>query len=331
MSELAPEALDRGSRPSKLMSLHDAVERYVHDGDSVFLGYTSWAGAFEREIVRQRKRHLVPVATVGSLLLPLAGCAQRLITSYILGARSPWFMQRLEAGEFQLEDYTNQTIALMFLAGALGVPFMPTKSMLGTDYLADGFYPQPNGFLGRDKLRVINSPFGDGQEQVLLLPALRPNVSCVHVQWADEDGNAAFWGGAGEVRWGLWASERIILSAEEIVPRAVLRSDPDRVIIPGLRVNAVVHLPFGALPWGVPGYYAGEARLIGAYFAGAQNAEVFDRFRDEWIDGLPDHAAFLDHLRERFGAGTLDALRADRTWEPERGIRYGWRGVGGDG
>src|SRR5581483_3883048 len=95
--------------PSKLMSLHDAVDGFVHDGDSVFLGYTSWAGALEREIIRQRKRHLVPVATVGSLLLPLAGCAERLISSYILGSRSPWFLRRLAAGEFQLEDYTNQT------------------------------------------------------------------------------------------------------------------------------------------------------------------------------------------------------------------------------
>ena len=325
MRDLSPDGLDRSTRPSKLMSLHDAVSAYVQDGDSIFLGYTSWAGALEREIVRQRKRHLVPLATVGSLLLPLAGCAERIVSAYLLGARSPWFMQRLAAGEFQIEDYTNQTIALMFLAGALGVPFMPTKSLLGSDYLSDRYLPQPHGFLGLDKARVIDSPFGAGMEKVALVPALRPSVSCVHVQWADEDGNAAFWGGAGEVRWALWASERIILSAEEIVPRAVLRSDPDRVIIPGFRVNAVVHLPYGALPWGLAGYYRGEDRLTGEYFVGARSEESFAALLAEWIDGLPDHDAFLEHLAERYGPQALETLQVNRTWEPVRGIRYGWR------
>jgi acyl CoA:acetate/3-ketoacid CoA transferase alpha subunit len=104
--------------PSKLMPGRDAVARFVHDGDSVFLGYTSWANALEWEIARQRKRHLTPIATVGSILLPLLGCADRLITAYALGAFSPWFKQRLQTGEWQVEDYTNQTIVLMFMAGA---------------------------------------------------------------------------------------------------------------------------------------------------------------------------------------------------------------------
>jgi glutaconate CoA-transferase subunit A len=147
----------------------------------------------------------------------------------------------------------------------------------------------------------------------------------VHVQWADEDGNAAFWGGAGEVRWGLWASERIVLSAEEIVPREVLRSDPDRTIIPGFRVNAVVHLPYGALPWGLPSYYSVEGRLTIEYFARAREEESFRTFLDEWVDGLPDHDAFLAHFRERYGDDALEALAADRTWEPVRVPRYGWR------
>jgi glutaconate CoA-transferase, subunit A len=256
-------------------------------------------------------------------LLPLAGCADRLITAYMLGARSPWFMQRLRDGEFKVEDYTNQTVALMFLAGALGIPFIPTRSMLGSDYVSERYLPQPFGFLGEQKLKVIASPFSD--EPVVLLPALRPDVSCVHVQWADEEGNAAFWGGHGEVRWGLWASERIIISADEIVPPSVLRSDPHRTIIPGYRVNAVVHLPFGALPWGLPGYYRGHAPLLGESLIKARAAEPFAEFLAEWIDGLPDHDAFLAHFSERFGEAALDDAQVDRTWEPERPIRYGWK------
>lgn len=311
-------------RGPKLMSAHDAVAQYVRDGDSVFLGYTSWACALEWEIARQRRRGLASIGTTTSILLPLLGCADRMITAYALGALSPWFRERLAAGEWQIDDYTNQTIALMFMAGALGIPFIPTRSMLGTDFAGPHYYPQPNSFLGANKLRVIASPF-DGDERVVALPALRPNVSCVHVQWADEEGNAAFWGGHGEVRWALWASERIIISAEEIVPARVLRSDPHRVTVPGFMVDAVVHMPFGATPWGLPGYYGGARKLSAEYFAAMRSEEAFAPFVARWIDGTPDHAAFLALFEAHYGASSLDELRVDRTWQPERAITYGWK------
>lgn len=305
------------------MSAHEAVARFVHDGDSVFLGYTSWANALEWEIARQRKRRLTSLATIGSFLLPLLGCCDRIFAAYALGAQLPWFRERLAAGEWQIEDYTNQAIAMMFMAGALGIPFIPTRSMLGTDFITDKFYPQPKGFLGKDKLRVIESPFGG--EKVVALPALRPDVSCIHVQWADEEGNAAFWGGHGEVRWGLWASKRIIISAEEIVPASVLRSDPHRVTVPGFMVDAVVHMPFGAVPFALPGYYGASRQLSAEYLGGMRAKETFDEVVARWIDGCAGHDAVLALYEQRFGAGSLDALRADRTWEPERTIRYGWK------
>lgn len=86
-----PPAPAREKRGNKLMTAREAVSRFVHDGDSVFLGYTSWATALEWEIARQQKKRLMPVATVGSILLPLAGCADRIVTAYALGAQSPWF------------------------------------------------------------------------------------------------------------------------------------------------------------------------------------------------------------------------------------------------
>lgn len=321
-----PELPLESPRASKLMSAKEAVGRFVEDGDSVFLGYTSWAAALEREIARQRKRDLTVVATVGSLMLPLAGCANKLITAYALGAGSPWFMERYQAGEFQIEDYTNQTVAMMFMAGALGLPFIPTRSFLGSDYLREDFLPQPGGFLGEEKMKVMTSPF-EGGEQVVALPAVRPDVSCVHVQWADEDGNAAFWGGDGEVRWGLWASEKIIISAEEIVPRGVLRSDPHRTTVPGLMVDAVVHMPFGATPWGVAGYYAPDGKLQAETLGNMRTEEGFGQVMERWVDGIEDHNAFIAKHAEVFGEGALDALRVDQTWEPERPIRYGWRSV----
>lgn len=308
---------------SKLMSARDAVRQFVHDGDSVFLGYSSWACALEWEIARQRKQHLTSVGTMGSILLPLLGCADRIITAYALGATSPWFKERLAAGEWQIEDYTNQSIALMFMAGALGLPFIPTRSMLGSDFVSERYLPQPTGFLGDDKMRVMESPF-DGRPAVVL-PPMRPDVSCIHVQWADEEGNAAFWGGHGEVRWAAWASKRVVISAEEIVPSSVLRSDPHRVTIPGFMVDAVVHMPFGALPWGLPGYYGGARKLQAAYFAGMRDPDAFAGLLHNWIDGCADHAAFLARFEERFGPDALDGVRVDRTWQPECSITYGWR------
>lgn len=307
---------------SKLMSARDAVREYVHDGDKVFLGYTTWATALEWEIARQRKQDLVPIAITSSAILPLAGCSKRIITAYLSTARSPWFMERFEAGEFQIEDYSNLSISLMLMAGALGLPFMPTRSLLGTDYLSSRYLPQPRGFLGDKKAQVIQSPFGG--EDVVALPALKPDVSCVHVQWADEEGNAAFWGGHGEVKWALWASERIVISADEIVPAGVLRSDPHRTIIPGFRVDAVVHTPFGALPSGLPGYYRDATPLQVERGAAIRSREGFEAFMAEWIDGCSDHEAFLAHYRERFGDEALESLRCDRTWEPARPIQYGW-------
>ena len=323
MAATLPPIVERRPARSKLMSARDAVREYVHDGDKVFLGYTTWATALEWEMARQRKQDLIPIAITSSAILPLAGCSKRIITAYLTTARSPWFTERFEAGEFEVEDYSNQSIALMLMAGALGLPFIPTKTLLGTDYLSARYLPQPHGFLGAKKAQVMQSPF-DGND-VVALPALRPGVSCVHVQWADEEGNAAFWGGYGEVKWALWASERIVISADEIVPVGVLRSDPQRTIIPGFRVNAVVHTPFGALPTGLPGYYRESMALQVERGGALRSRESFEAFMAEWIDGCDDHEAFLAHFRERFGDDALEALRCDRTWEPARPIRYGWR------
>ena len=303
------------------MTAREAVERFVHDGDSVFFGLTSWATALEWEVARQHKRHLMGVGAVGTVLLPLLGSVDRLITSFASGVSSPWFRERWLAGEWRIEDYTNQSISLMFMAGSLGIPFIPTRSMLGSDYVSDQYLPQPNGFLGEGKMQVMESPFGG--EKVVALPAVRPDVSLIHVQWADEEGNAALWGTEADVRWGLWASKCVVISAHEIVPSSVLRSDPHRVTIPGFMVDAVVHQPFGALPAKLPGYYGEHAAFSRDYHGAMRDETAFRAMVAEWVEGCADHEAFLAKVVERYGP--LDALAADRTWEPERPVRYGWK------
>ena len=203
------------------------------------------------------------------------------------------------------------------------MPYIPTRTMLGSDYVGERYCPQPHGFLGDDKFKLVESPF-DGSK-ALALPAVRPDVACIHVQLADEEGNAVFFGGYGEVRWGLWAAKRIVISAEEIVPRGVLRSDPQRNVVPGFMVDAVVHLPYGVLPSGLPGCYRPENRLQAETAKGMQSEEGLREFMATWIDGIPDHDAFLEQFRERFG--DPEQLRANRRWNPARPLDYGWNAL----
>jgi glutaconate CoA-transferase subunit A len=312
---------------ARLMSLHDAVERFVSDGDVVYAGYTSVAYALCYEIIRQRKRGLDVVGgSVGGqgTLLFLAGCADRTRTGYIGGALQPGAVTEAMAdGRLRYEDYSNQAIALMLMAGALGIPFIPTRSFLGSDYLRPEFQDHPGGFLGPRKWVQMESPF-DG-EPVVLLPALRPDVAVVHAQRADEEGNVQMWGHLGDARWALWAARKVIVSVEEIVPASVVRSDPSRTVVPGFRVSAVVHVPYGAHPTSIAGYYDYDYAFLGSAMRNVgRGRKEYEAFAAEWIDGVADHAAYVDHYREVFGSTALEGLAARAGTRPEAGVWYGY-------
>ncbi len=312
---------------SKLMSVHDAVERFVGDGDVIYAGYTSVAYGLCYEIIRQRKRRLDIVgASVGgqATLFFLAGCADRTRTGYIGGALRPGAVTRAMAeGRLRYEDYSNQAIALMLMAGALGIPFIPTRSFLGTDYLRPEYQDHPGGFLGQQKWAQMDSPF-DGQP-VVLLPALRPDVAVLHAQRADEEGNIQMWGHLGDARWAFWAARKVIVSVEEVVPASVIRSDPSRTVVPGFRVSAVVHLPFGAHPTSIAGYYDYDYGFSASVMRNAgRSQEDYEAFAAEWIDGVADHAAYIEHYREVFGQDALDGLAASSGTTPQDGVRYGY-------
>jgi len=309
----------------KLMSAREAVSRFVADGDVVYAGYTSVAMGLTREVIRQRKRDLDIVG--GSVGMPgtqlfMAGCSKRTRTGYIGAALRPGVIQdRMSAGDFEYEDYSNQAIALMLMAGALGIPFIPTRSFLGTDYLNPEFVDHPGGFLGKQKWAEMESPF-DGQK-VVLLPALRPDVALLHAQRADDEGNVQVWGHLGDARWAYWAAKKVIVSVEEVVPREVVRNDPSRTVVPGFRVSAVVHLPWGAHPTGFAGYYDFDYAFQATVFAGiVRSQERFDAYASEWVDGLADHDAYLAHVRAVFGDDTFDRLKATRGHSPAPGINY---------
>ena len=300
---LTPDA-DVHPHRNKLMTAREAVDRFVDDGDVVYTGYSTQVPyALTHEIIRRRRRNLDVVgASLGPQVtqLVLAGCCSRVRTGYISGALRPGpLTEMMASGALQFEDYSNGAIAVMLMAGAMRFPFVPMKWFLGSDYLKPENRAHAASFLGEAKWRVIDSPF-DG-DRYLALPALRPDVTMMHFQRADVYGNVQGWGALGDARWALWAAEKVIVSVEEIVPTAVVRRDPSRTLVPGARVAAVVHAPGGAHPTAVAGYYDSDYSFIRLAALAYEGRDQFDAFAAEWIYGRPDRAAYMGHLRERFG------------------------------
>lgn len=280
---------------SKLTSLSDAIERYVGDGASVVMSAALEAlipFAAGHEIIRQEKRDLTLIAPISDVLFDQligAGCATTIAAAWVGNVSAGLGHNYRRAAEngiphrLTIQDHSNFSISLALLAAGLGVPYLPTRSLLGTDIL------ETNG-----TFKVQTSPF-DG-EPLVLVPAVIPDVAILHVQRADEDGNAHAWGNLGFSREALMAARRTILVAEEIVPRAVTGSDPNRVLGPSGKVVAVVHEPGGAHPAPVQGYYNRDHALFHSYHGATRTREGWESWKREWIDDLPTRGAYLEHL-----------------------------------
>ncbi len=309
---------------SKVMSEREAVERFVADGDSVYVGYTSVAYGLTHEIIRQQRRNLECLGgSVGpqATLLFMAGCSDRVRSGYIAGALRPGAVtDMMNDGRLQFEDYSNQAIALMLMAGALGIPFIPTRSFLGTDYLRPEYQEHPGGIPGSKKWEVMDSPF-DGQK-VVLLPALTPDVAILHAHRADEDGNVQLWGHMGDAKWAFWAAKKPIVSVEEIVSREVIRDDPGRTVVPGFCVAAVVHMPWGAHPSPFVGHYDADYAFHAKEMSHIGQPEGYETFAAEWIHGVADRADYIRKHVDTFGKDALDAARVDAGPWPEPDVSY---------
>jgi glutaconate CoA-transferase subunit A len=311
---------------SKLMSAAEAVSRFVKDGDTIYAGYTTVSYALCYELIRQQRKEIeivgASIGLQGSLWF-YSGVANRVKTGYIGGALRPGVVQdMMRDGRLKYEDYTNQNLALMLMAGALGMPFVPTRSLLGTDYLLRRNLHHPGGYEGEKKLYEMESPFNG--ERVVLLPAVKPDVTLYHCQWADEDGNVINWGAHGDARWGMWAAKHTIVSVEEIVPREVTRSDPNRVVVPGFKVSAVVHAPWGAHPTAVAGYYDNDYAFMRNTGIAQVSSEALDGYLADWVHGCPDRESYIRKYVEVFGEGQLDNVRAKGDLRPIREINYAY-------
>jgi glutaconate CoA-transferase subunit A len=276
---------------SKICTLSEAIGEYVHDGDTVFCaGFTHLIPfAAGHEIIRQGKRDLTLARATPDLIydqMVAAGCAKKLIFSYIgnPGVGSLRIVrEELEAGRLEWEEYSHFGMISRLQAGAAGLPFMPMNQTAATDLE----HNNPN-------IRRVQDPYSG--RDVITVPALNPDVGIIHVQRADKNGNAQVWGILGEQKEAAFASLNVIITAEEIVDEEVIRSDPNRTLIPGLIVKAVCLVPHCAHPSYTQGYYDRDNMFYLNWDKISEDRASVKAWLDEWVFGVKDAGEYWQKL-----------------------------------
>jgi glutaconate CoA-transferase subunit A len=278
---------------SKLMSLSQAIAGTVHDGDLVYAsGFTHLIPfAAGHEIIRQKKRDLVLARATPDLIydqMVAAGCARKVIFSYMgnPGVGSLRLVRAaIEQGLLEWEEYSHFGMITRLQAGASGLPFLPMNQTGATD-------------LENANPRIKRIPDPYGGKDVIVVPALNPDVAIVHVQRADSDGNAHLWGILGEQKEAAFAARKVILTAEEIVDPEVIRSDPNRTMIPALVVDAVCHVPHACHPSYAQGYYDRDNEFYLQWDKISQSPAAVDSWLEEWVYGVRDREQYYEKLGE---------------------------------
>jgi glutaconate CoA-transferase subunit A len=285
--------------PGKVASMRDAVAELVRDGDTVAIeGFTHLIGfSAGHEIIRQRKRDLTLARMTPDLVydqMIAGGVARKLIFSWLgnpgVGGLNA-IRRRIEpasVGEgtpLEVEEYSHFGMVSRYTAGAANLPFMPLRSYFETDL------PKANPLI-----RPIKSPYSD--EVVYAVPPLNPDVTVIHAQRADSNGNTQIWGLLGCQKEAAFAADRVIVVVEELVEESVVRADPNRTVLPGLIVDAVVVDPFGAHPSYVQGAYDRDNRFYLDWDPISRDEEKTQAWLREWVYDLPDRAAYVQKLGE---------------------------------
>lgn len=285
---------------SKTASMRDAIADLVRDGDTVAIeGFTHLiCFAAGHEIIRQRKRDLTLCRLTPDVIYDQmigAGVARKLVFSWMgnPGVGSLHAIRRATEGDtptLELEEYSHFGMVGRYTAGAMKLPFFPLRSYFETDL------PRAN-----PRIRPVASPFGD--EVVYAVPPLYPDVTIVHAQRADVAGNTQIWGLPGCQKEAAFAAERVIVVVEELVPEEVIRADPNRTVIPGLVVDAVVVEPFGAHPSYAQGHYDRDNRFYLDWELISRDEAALDAWLHEWVLGVADRAEYTHKLgQERVAA-----------------------------
>ena len=300
---------------SKLVTMEEAVRRYVRDGDAIVIeGFTPLISfAAGHEIIRQRRRDLTLCRLTPDLVYDQmigAGCASKLVFSWAgnPGAGPLYALRRAVEegvpGPLELEEYSHFGMVARMTAGASRLPFFPLRDYQGSDL------PRVNPMI-----RTVTCPFTG--EELAAVPALNPDVAIVHVQRADAGGNAQVWGLMGVQKEAAFAARDAIVVAEEIVDESVIRADPNRTLIPGMIVKAVVHEPFGCHPSYAQGYYDRDNDFYVAWRGISKDAARLEDYLGEGVYGVRDRAEYVEKLGDR--AARLRAR--DRFCSP---VNYGY-------
>lgn len=278
-----------------------AVSDALSDGDSLYLGGFTHLIPFAagHEIIRQEYERLNLVRATPDLVydrMIAAGCADHVIFSWagnpgVGGLRA--FRRAVEDDvpcPIMLDEYSHFALVSRLEAGARDLPFAPLRTFVGSDY------PEHN-----DNIRFVGNPYDEGVDEIPTVPPLNPDVAVVRAQRADADGNGQLWGIVGEITEAAFAAETVILSVEEIVDERVVRSDPNRTLVPGAVVDYVVEEPYGSHPSYAQGYYDRDNEAYLAWDEASQTHESTQEWLDEWVYGVADHDEYLRKLdTERF-------------------------------
>ncbi|MFO7643148.1 MAG: CoA-transferase [Desulfosarcina sp.] len=281
----------------KVTSMQDAIRRYVKDGDSIAIeGFTAFiCFSAAHEIIRQQRRDLTLCRMTPDLIydqMVAAGCARKLVFSYLgnPGVGPLHCIRRaVEKGVpnyLELEEYSHFGTVCRYMAGASRLPFFPIRSYIGDDL------PGKN-----PRIRFIEDPYGGGR--VAVVPPLNPDLTIIHAQRADEQGNTQAWGLLGIQKEAALAAGRVIVVVEEIVAEAVIRSDPNRTILPSMMVDAVVHEPLGAHPSYVQGYYDRDNQFYLEWDRLSRDEAATRKWLDEWVHGVRDRKEYLLKMVEK--------------------------------
>ena len=288
----------------KLCPLPDAIDRIVKNGSSVVIGAglepdIPFCAVYE--IIRQAKRDLrviAPISEAASDMLIGAGCVGGIIGAWVgnmlggLGYNYRRAVEQSVPNAITISDYSNLSLGMALFAGANGLPYVPMRSLLGSDIV------QSN-----DDLKMGKNPFNP-DEPVVLVPPLIPDVAIIAVQRADEAGNCHHWGSRGLAEEAALGAETVIIIADEIVDGDVIASDPSRVLVPGHLVSAVCHVPAGIHPAPMTGRWQRDNDFFDAYRLASRDRDGFLKWLVEWVLNLAGHDAYLEKLGDR-----IDALK----------------------
>jgi glutaconate CoA-transferase, subunit A len=287
---------------SKVIPLEQAVSKFVSDGDT--LAFASSGGrmsiAFSYEVIKQRRKRLRFASAgtgapcldllVGAKAVDQAEASFTMISCYNIRRQMEKGPSSRDRGyRFVLEDYSNLAMTLRFAAAAMRIPFIPIRSLRGSDI------ERYRTFMGKQKMALMKSPFKD-RSSVVVLPPCKPDLAVMHAQFADQEGNVLAYGPAGSDNWAMRAALKRVVTVEKVVSSSFVRENRTHTFLPSFMVDAVCEVPYGAHPYGLVDWYDLDAAFQKQYAERSKTQDAFDDWAKEWIFGIKTRQDYLDKV-----------------------------------